>query len=596
MHVRWILVSLSLLLLTHAAHAQPVSGTVHGEGGVPLEGATVRLMTGTASQGTTTDRYGVFRLDSDPGTFQLEVRHLGYLTLRQVVEIPAEGVTLDLALVQAPLYGGDLVAEALRARPQLTPVTHTNISARELAQLPTMRDMPAHLARSVSITHYSENGNDLGYTYLKLRGFGQRRVAVAINGIPQNDPEEHNVFWINFFDLQGSIRDIQVQRGAGAAFYGSTGIGGAINIVTDPFTPEPNVRLEAGYGTWATQRYTITANSGLLGERYAVYVRASRLLSDGYRDWSFSEFWRYFAGIRRYGKRHTFTLQSYGGPQYDGLAYVGIPKDANVNTVTDEFGTRIDRRYNFSAATGDIERFHQPHAELIHEYEANDRLRLRQTLFWVQGVGEFDFGGTFRSADYLRLPADWRGLTEVERSLPLYVSAPDASVLFRAALDQWQVGYMPRLTRMHARGETTVAAEFRLHRSLRWGRVEEASGLPSSVVGPAADYRVYSFRNEKQVASLHGSHLARPLDRLAVQADLQLTWRRYRLLDEAFLRPLVRGAVPVRQSPHRHHLQSGATQQRLSERGVSQSGAPHEVAVRWRRGGCRVPAAVRSDP
>ena len=44
-----------------------------------------------------------------------------------------------------------------------------------------------------------------------------------------DDPEEHNVFWINFFDLQGAIQDIQVQRGAGASYYGSTGIGGAIN-------------------------------------------------------------------------------------------------------------------------------------------------------------------------------------------------------------------------------------------------------------------------------------------------------------------------------------------------------------------------------
>ena len=512
-----------------------ITGSVTNPQGDPLAAATVRLLHPESDQAAavaTTDDTGSFVLEAPAGRYTLEVRRLGFRTVRMSVEDAS--VRYDIVLEPVTLYGGEVEASAGRAQSRLTPITHTNVTARELETLPAMKDIPAQLARTVSITHYSENGNDLGYTYLRMRGFGQRRVAVAVNGIPQNDPESHNVYWINFYDLHGAIRDIQIQRGASAAFYGSTGIGGAINIVTDPYKPELEAVAETGYGTYGTQRYTAQVNTGLLGGRYVGFIRASRLLSDGYRDWSWSEYWRYFAGIRRYGNKHILTLQSYGGPQYDGLAYVGIPKAANDEAMTDDFGTVIDRTYNFSESTEDVERFHQPHIELLHDWTINPDASLHQALFWIKGIGEFDFGGTFRSADYLRLPDGWRDLDSDSRQLPLYITAPDVPVLFRAALDQWQVGWMPRLTLKDGENETTLGLEGRLHRSLRWGRVEESTGLPASVVGSDNDYRVYSVQGEKVVTSAYGSHRMYLKPDLLAQAELQLTWRRYKIFNEEF--------------------------------------------------------------
>ena len=70
-----------------------------------------------------------------------------------------------------------------------------------------------------------------------------------INGVPQNDPEDHNVYWVNFPDLASSLEDIQVQRGAGSAFYGPAAIGGSINLVTDRFSPDPRLTVTSGYGS-----------------------------------------------------------------------------------------------------------------------------------------------------------------------------------------------------------------------------------------------------------------------------------------------------------------------------------------------------------
>ncbi len=92
-----------------------------------------------------------------------------------------------------------------------------------------------------STTSYSEGGNGIGYNYISIRGFGQRRISISVNGIPQNDPEDHNVYWLDMPDLLESAELVQVQRGAGAGVIGYPSIGGSINIITSPFSDKPTI-------------------------------------------------------------------------------------------------------------------------------------------------------------------------------------------------------------------------------------------------------------------------------------------------------------------------------------------------------------------
>lgn len=528
------------------ADRRVVGGVVSDERGRPIVDASVIIRSAERSTrlaGDVTDALGRFelivRLPTTPGKdadLEIVASHMAYGTTSTLVELAGVGragaADVTLVLRRSVLPQPEVVVTADRALEGVSPITIENLDAEALRRLPTTKDVPTLLEKTPSITQYSENGNGLGYTYLRLRGFDQRRIAVAINGIPQNDPESFDVFWINFFDLQGSISDIQVQRGASGSFYGSTGIGGGINIVAQPYSPAASVAVTIGGGSFATRRYTATANSGLINDRYIAHARLSRVVSDGYRDWSWTEYWRYFAGLRRIGARSVLTIQTYGGPQYDGLAFTGIPKAANTETVTDDFGTEIDRRYNLSAATRDVERFNQPHIELHHEWTPRPGVAMTQRAFWIRGVGYFDFDGSFRSADYLRLPSGI--VPDDERDQPLFLSLPGTSVLLRAFLDQWQIGYQPTAQFSSAAGETSVGGEVRLHRSLRWGRIQESNGLPQDLVGSANDVRVYSVRGENLIGSLFGSHLARPTESVAVQADASLTFKRYRVFDEDF--------------------------------------------------------------
>ncbi len=538
---RWGVAAALLCLCT--AGAPPavgqaaVYGTVVDHSGKAIAEASVVLLDGLSGQiryGDVTSSEGSFRLESVlAGRYRLSVSHVGFARAKYWLQVlPDSDSRLEIALTVQTVRQAEVVVSANRAETQVTPMTFSNLSASDLQEQAAMKDLPVALSTLPSLTYHTENGNGIGYSTLRMRGFDQRRIAVSINGIPQNDPEDFNVFWVNFFDIDGAAEDIQVQRGAGASAYGSTAIGGAINIVARPYRPFPYAEVEAGVGSYGTRRVSIETNTGLIRDRYIGFARISRLVSDGYRDWSWSRFWRFFVGGTRYGDRSTVTLQAYGGPQRDGLAFSGIPRAANVRSVELPDGTIIDRRYNASGITEDTESFHQPHAEIHHELQLSDHVRLDQSLFWVRGEGFFDFGAMFRSADYLRLPNGV--VSDSERSLPLFVSRPDAAVIFRAYLDQWQAGWLPRLSLVGPLGRTSLGAEARMHRSLRWGRIESASGLPADVVGPEANRRVYEFRGEKIIGSLRLSHAMRPHARVEVQADASLTYRRYRVYDEAF--------------------------------------------------------------
>ena len=552
------LLLLASLAVPAALRAQTVAGRVTDERGAPLPGATVTLVRPDAAPlrlGTVTDRDGRYRLRAPgPGAYGLRVTFVGYAAAARDVAVPAGEAVVDVALDPAALAGAEVVVEGTaRVEAGVAPVTASALTAAELETLPDAKDLPAALAAEPSVTFYSENGNALGYSYLRLRGFDERRVAVSLNGQPMNDPEDQAVYWINVQDLQGAITDVQVQRGAGGSFYGSTAVGGAINVVADPYRADPYVTLDGGYGGFRTSRMTVEANSGLVGGRYVAFARASHLRSDGYRCHSRVEMTRLFGGVTRYGNTSRLTIQAFGGPQRDALAYYGIAKSANARD-TGDCADDTQRRYNYGAISGDVERLNQPFAEVRHEWSLGRGVRLEQGAYYTHSAGYFDFASGFRSADYLRLPASAPLVVPADcygapvdpatdpRTLPLDCAAPSVSgLVFRANVVNDRAGYLPRLVVERGRNRYTVGADLLVHRSLHEGRIQEAAGLSADLVGEGSA-RAYAYRGGKEHAAIYGSALVRPDGRLAVQADVQVRRLVYRLYDEAYVG--TRFAVP----------------------------------------------------
>lgn len=480
----------------------------------------VNIMVVGSAIGTTSDAHGDFVLSGLPaGKLSVRASLVGYLSQTRYLEVSTGDTSrADFSLVSSVLIGQPVTVTATRGRERETPATFSTLDHETLRDRYTVQDVPVLLAELPSTTSYSESGTGIGYTYLNIRGFDARRIAVMVNGIPQNDPEDHNVYWLDFPDMAASVDDIQVQRGAGSAFYGSPAIGGSVNLTTSRFARERSISVSAGLGSYNTRKYSASVFSGLIDDRYAVHGRLSKILSSGYRDHAWVDFNSYFLGVIRYDSTMTTQLNLYGGPISDGLAYYGISKDA----VTD----RDRRRENPIKRPEEIENFSQPHVELMHEWRLSPGVTLSNTLFLVLGDGFFDYDGSWAPLSYFRVtPAN--GFAVAGDPDTLYL--PGA--LIRAEVTNRQWGWLPRVAFHNDRGEVIVGGELRVHRSFHWGRLQWADQIPAGV---PEDYHYYEYRGGKDIASLY-VHLLQDLrPDTKLMASLQYAFNRYRLYDEKF--------------------------------------------------------------
>jgi iron complex outermembrane receptor protein len=453
--------------------------------------------------------------------YTLEASYLGHSPQAKVVFLRTgeSVVMMDFILSPSPIAGPTITVTATRGRERETPATFSTLGRAKIKERSTTQDIPVLLSELPSTTYYSEAGNGIGYTYLNIRGFDARRIAVMVNGIPQNDPEDHNVYWLDFPDIGSSAEDIQVQRGAGSAFYGPPAIGGSVNLVTTNFSRERSVTVSAGAGSFNTRKYLAAFNSGLIEDHYAFSAKLSKILSSGYRDRAWVDFNAYFLGLIRYDENMTTQLNFYGGPVSDHLAYYGIPKS--------DVKDKAKRKANPILREEEIENFSQPHYELFHEWRLSPALTLNNTVFLVLGEGFFDYDGSWAPYSYYRITPQ-NGFNVIGDPDTLFL--PNA--LIRAVVDNKQYGWLPRLTVKHTNGELVTGAEVRIHRSNHWGRLQRADQLPVAV---PEDYRYYEYKGAKDMFSLYAHELYSLQPDLTLMLDLQYAYNRYRLYDEKFI-------------------------------------------------------------
>jgi iron complex outermembrane receptor protein len=78
-----------------------------------------------------------------------------------------------------------------------------------LKKITLAKDLPFVLNTTPSVVVYSDAGNGVGYTGLRIRGTDASRINVTLNGVPFNDPESGALFlWICpiFFRLSTACR------------------------------------------------------------------------------------------------------------------------------------------------------------------------------------------------------------------------------------------------------------------------------------------------------------------------------------------------------------------------------------------------------
>jgi iron complex outermembrane receptor protein len=405
------------------------------------------------------------------------------------------------------------------------PIARSALEREDLARENVGLDSGMLLGTLPGAYAYSDAGNGIGYSYLSIRGFPQRRISVLIDGVPLNDPESNEVYWIDHPDLLASTTEAQVQRGVGSAMYGGASVGGSVDLELVPFSDAPSSHASVEYGAWNTKRLMVETNSGRVGSGWNFYGRYSRVETDGYREQSWSRLWSYTFSARRVFADHALRLTFFGGPENTHLAYKGASAEE----------LAMDRTYNPLTYSGEQDHFFEPHYELVHTWTPRKGLAISQTLFWFDGAGYYDeWEPGSALADYRLSPWETMDTTLVDRS---YYRQGNAGALARDSLTgmaivekadlvrrRWvsnhHYGWVPRLRLEHADGTLTLGGELRAHDGHHWGEVIWGSALTP---GAAPNLVYYDYHPRTLSGAVFAREEWRPAPRLLMTADL--AWR-----------------------------------------------------------------------
>jgi iron complex outermembrane receptor protein len=219
------------------------------------------------------------------------------------------------------------------------PVTETSLNTKDIDMNYTGQEMQVILAKSPSITWYSDGGNYTGYSYLRLRGIDQTRVNFTLNGVPLNEPEDQGAYFSNYPDFLNSVRSIQVQRGVGLSTYGSSSFAGSVNMESPSLTDSGYVELNSSFGSYNTYRVSPEFNTGLLKNKWGLYGRYSNVGSDGFKDHSGTKGQSFLFSGGYFWKKGIIKFTNFMGYSKNEMAYLAAPdttlkKDYRTNLLT----------------------------------------------------------------------------------------------------------------------------------------------------------------------------------------------------------------------------------------------------------------------
>jgi iron complex outermembrane receptor protein len=299
-----------------------LSGTVRAVDGSPLADARVAL---DGAPPVASDRAGAFTFDAPPGRHRLTVAADGYVPLVRLVDLPASGAMLELALEPAARFVEEVVVASVRAAAD-APTAASEIAGIGLERANYGQEMPFLLAATPSISSYSETGLQLGggYAYFTLRGLPQSRINMTLDGVPLNDPEESAVYFANFGDFASALSSVRVERGAGSSALGSAAYGGAVRFESVALAEARSTEVEAAGGSYDTAHASAAWQSGRLASGLALFGRASWQETDGWRERSGVEQRTLYAGADWRGERTYVKAFGFTGREETQLAFLAV--------------------------------------------------------------------------------------------------------------------------------------------------------------------------------------------------------------------------------------------------------------------------------
>jgi iron complex outermembrane receptor protein len=346
-----------------------------------------------------------------------------------------------------------------------------------------------------------------------------------------------------------SVESIQMQRGIGTVLYGTSGVGGIINVQTIDYFRNKFININAGYGDFNSRRYSMEYSSGLTKNGFGFYGKFSKTRTDGYRNLSWSDHYSYFLSAGKLlNDKSSIKLNIYGSPNKNHLTYNGVTKNYLEGKVT---GDRLkDRKYNPLDYPGETDDSYQPHYELIYNLQATENIFLSNTFNYIRREGylttNYPYNKGYNLA-YFHLPPFYVNDTTTynpnfyHRN---YINQIDSfpgkgyqinrcNMVVNLFVNSNSYGWFPKLQWRHFnnKGSLLLGGEFRLHNSEHYGEISFGDALPP---GTPSDYRYYFYNGKKTTASVYLNEFTSVDKKLSIMIGVQFTYHKYTINNDAF--------------------------------------------------------------
>jgi iron complex outermembrane receptor protein len=260
------------------------------------------------------------------------------------------------------------------------PVTHSNLTQKEIAKRNLGQDIPLLLNFLPSVVSASDAGAGIGYTYLRVRGSDATRVNVTINGIPYNDAESQGTFWVNLGDFASSTQSLQLQRGVGTSTNGSAAFGASLNLLTDAISDNAFAEVSNSFGSFGTRKHTLKLSTGLINDHIEVVGRLSNIYSDGYVDRAFTDLKSYFLQASYIDDNTVIKALTFGGTEQTYQSWFGLTAEQ----------LEEDRRQNPYTYENETDNYEQNHYQLHWNQRFGDFWSTNLGLNFTKGQGYFE--------------------------------------------------------------------------------------------------------------------------------------------------------------------------------------------------------------
>ena len=316
--------------------------------------------------------------------------------------LPAAGLRAqqDSTLVEEL---SESIVVGVRARKD-APYAVANMDRAELSDFSaTGKELPLLFARTPGVLAWSENGVGTGTSYMRIRGAGDSRINVTIDGVPLNSPEDQCVFWANMNSYAAFTGSAQIQRGVGTSTNGDGAFGGTVSLSTKAPSLKPSSEVSASYGSFNTRNFGVNASTGLIRDALALDLSMHHTGTDGYLHGTDGKSGSIYAGITFLGNGFMLRYHNVYNYEHTGQAWNGVVAgNDNLSLMDGTYGASTGiRSYKDLCAVG-LGRFNNLYEALVFDGDAYDfpkdasgnyqtrRYSMNDGSFWPRTTDNFE--------------------------------------------------------------------------------------------------------------------------------------------------------------------------------------------------------------